>query len=205
MQWALGLVYPPLARSQDTKRLIAGRLANCSERSQILKTIAEAAGCECRFVGLQGHVILEVRFQDQWHVADPDYGVVFPHSISQVEQEEYQPIVREQLSHAGHNPVAIENYVALLNSRHDNAILPSGSPLSPRLYTVEQLCRRLTWVIPLTLLGCGWLLSSRAKPISTYVSDPDPGDDVPSISSSSRHRLRLRVGRKSQFGPYGEA
>ncbi len=76
LQAALGLIYGPIKKTQDTNRLLAGGIANCSERSQILKTIAESAGYQCRFVGLQGHVVLEVLDGDRWRMADPDYGVV---------------------------------------------------------------------------------------------------------------------------------
>jgi len=44
LQWAVGQFYQPASRTQSTEALIVGGIANCSERAQILKSLAEAAG-----------------------------------------------------------------------------------------------------------------------------------------------------------------
>ncbi len=163
LQWTLGQLYAPLARTQNTERLMAGRLANCSERSQILKTIAERAGHECRFIGLSGHVVLEVRTAQGWRVADPDYGVVFPRGIGDLQHPADSPLICRTLASAGHPAPHIERYLAIVQSADDNVVLPVGSPLSPRLHVVESACDWLAPLLPLGLLALGAVLLSATR------------------------------------------
>ncbi len=158
MQWAAGFVYSPLRRTQDTHRLIAGGLAECSERSQILKGIAEAAGLPCRFVGLNGHVALEVFYQDRWHFADPEYGMVLPFSLRELEQPAQADYVRDSLAITVRNPWVTEHYMEILQSAEDNVVFPVGAAISPRLHRLEQLCAGLLWLLPSTCLALGWTL-----------------------------------------------
>lgn len=164
-----GRLYAPLRHTQNTDRLVAGRLANCSERAQILKTAAEAAGRRCRFVGLQGHVVLEVWDQGNWRMADPDYGVTFPVGAKTLEKSECELLVRERLGEQGHPTGKIEAYLALLQSGSNNVFMPVGSSLSPRLLAVEVACQWFVWILPMVCLG-GALASialSRTSPADT--------------------------------------
>jgi hypothetical protein len=160
VQWLAGQFYHPLAKTQSTHRLIAGRLANCSERSQILKTMAEAAGAPCRFIGLHGHVVLEVCQAGMWHVADPGYDLVYSLDIDQLQRPEAAAQIRDRLHTAGHPEEVIENYVAIVQSAGDNVVLPVGSPLSPRLYRAEAACVWIAWLMPLVSLLAGLRLST---------------------------------------------
>ena len=158
MQWTTGWFYPPLRRTQDTDRLIAGGLAECSERSQILKGIAESAGLPCRFVGLTGHVALEVFYQDRWQFADPEYGIVFPCGLSELEQPAQDGYVRDMLATTVKAPWVIDHYMEILQSPEDNLVFPVGAAISPRLHRLEQLYAGLLWVFPSTCLALGWTL-----------------------------------------------
>lgn len=158
MQWTTGFLYPPLRRTQDTYRLIAGGLAECSERSQILKGIAESAGLPCRFVGLTGHVALEVFYQDRWNFADPEYGIVFPCGLQELEQPSQDSYVRDMLATTAHAPWVIDHYMEILLSPADNVVFPVGAAISPRLHRLEQLFAGLLWIFPSTCLALGWTL-----------------------------------------------
>ena len=163
LQWTLGRLYPPLARTQNTDRLLLGGLTDCSERCQILKTLAERAGHDCRFAGLGGHVVLEVKAPSGWQVADPDYGVAYPVGIAAFQDDASTPLIVHSLSAAGYPPPTIERYHAIVQSADDNVVLPPGSPLSPRLHRVEQACSWLAIVIPLGSLLAG-IAMLRATP-----------------------------------------
>lgn len=153
LQWILGECYEPLSKTQDSRRLILGGFANCSERAQILKTIAEKAGYPCRFVGLEGHVVLEVQTQRAWQVADPDYGVVFPARLVDLEGADGPQLMRRLLANSGYDEASIERYVEMVHSTNDNVVLPIGSPLSPRLYVIERCCDWLVWFLPAACLS----------------------------------------------------
>lgn len=164
LQWSLARLYPPLARTQHAERLLAGSLANCSERSQILKSLAEEAGYACRFVGLSGHVVLEVETANGWQVADPDYGVVYPLGIDLLEQPEAEGLIRSTLAASNYPPPTIDYYLALMQSAEDNVVLPVGSALSPRLAVVETWCDRLALPLPVGMVLCGMaLLVARSR------------------------------------------
>ncbi len=153
LQWSAGKFYEPLSRTQDTDLLIEGGLAECSERSQILKSIAESAGYDCRFVGLGGHVVLEVAMGYDWHVADPEFGICFPLNAYQLAEPDNEDIIRCQLAGQGINTSQINNYIDILQTTHDNFRLPVGSPISPRLHLLETGTHWLRWLIPIAFLA----------------------------------------------------
>lgn len=159
IQWALSRVYSPLERTQDTDLLIRGGLADCAERSQILKSIMEKSGSKCRFVGLDGHVVLEVTSKGVTQVADPDYGLVYPMGIDELVQPENRDMVRKKLECRGYDGEVIETYLSILYSVENNRASEVGAPISPRLARIEQLCSVMVWGLPMCLMAAGLFLS----------------------------------------------
>lgn len=158
LQYGLGLLYEPLSHTQDSVRLMQGGEANCSERCAILKSICEAAGYRCRYAGLEGHVVLEVRWRGRWHTADPDYGVVFATGVQELANPRFASLVSERLAERGYSQAIITTYLAILQSTENNRVLAEGVELSPRLMRIEQACKWAVWVLPLALLAVGgWL------------------------------------------------
>ena len=163
VQWMAGFLYAPLRRTQDTDLLINGQNAECSERSQILKSIAEEFGYQCRFVGLGGHVVLEVAIDGDWQVADPEFGLTYPVSISRLAAESQQAAVIDALRSRNVNEEQIGNYLRILQSEDDNVRLPIGESISPRLKHMEDACNWLAWIIPIAcyVSACGYFFSAR--------------------------------------------
>ncbi|MFM2093423.1 MAG: hypothetical protein RIS70_547 [Planctomycetota bacterium] len=159
LQFGLGLLYEPLSHTQDSARLLEGGGANCSERCAILKVICEAAGYRCRYAGLEGHVVLEVRWRGRWHTADPDYGVVFAAGVHDLADPKCEKLITSRLAERGYSQATIHTYLAILQSTENNRVLAEGVELSPRLMRIEQVCKWAMWILPLMLLaGGGWLL-----------------------------------------------
>jgi hypothetical protein len=163
VQWIAGFLYVPLRRTQDADLLINGQNAECSERSQILKSIAEEFGFQCRFVGLGGHVVLEVAVDGDWQVADPEFGLTYPVNISRLAEESQESAVIDALRSHHVNDEQISNYLRILQSEEDNIRLPIGEPISPRLKLMEEACDWLAWIIPIAcyLSACGYFISAR--------------------------------------------
>lgn len=159
LQWSLSRFYTPLERTQNTELLIRGGLADCAERSQILKSIMEKSGAKCRFVGLDGHVVLEVFSEGQATVADPDYGVVYPLSIDELVRPENRELVRRKLECRGYDSEIIETYLAILYSVDNNRASEIGEPISPRLARIEQVCSLLVWGVPMFFVCVGMFLT----------------------------------------------
>lgn len=187
LQWLGGKGYAPLAHVQLPSRLLAGQVANCSERSQILKALAEAAGCQCRFVGLGGHVVLEVCPNGDWLVADPSYDVVYSVGIERLQSAAGESEVRSKLSSAGHSPGVVISYLAILQSTNDNVVLPVGSPLSPRLYRAEIACAWLVWLIPAGLVYLGM----RLRGASVFAGNPERENQIVFDSQVEEGRASL--------------
>lgn len=163
VQWLASFAYEPLQRTQNTELLIEGQMAECSERAQILKTIAEDFGYSCRFVGLGGHVVLEVAEDGDWRVADPEFGITFPVDVTRLASPLQEPAIVESLRSRGVNDEQIANYLSILQSQEDNCRLPIGESISPRLKMLEDGCGWLAWIIPAAfyLSAIGYVLSAR--------------------------------------------
>lgn len=154
LQYALSFAYRPFRQTQNPYLLIKGGAGNCSDRCQILKSLAESAGFPCRFVGLNGHVLLEIRSGGQWTACDPDYGVVYPISLEELVRDESESLLRQTLSPQYPSDV-VDRYVQIVQSTEDNVVLPVGSPLSPRLFWIERILGWLSWVIPAACISFG--------------------------------------------------
>ena len=155
LQYFCGQLYQPLSRIQNSDRLVHGRLANCSERSQILKDLCEAAGHPSRFCGLNGHVVLEVMQEGEWYTLDPDYGLEFSVPVRSLAHHDHAPLVRRTMASRGYPAALIDNYLQILQSSNDNVISAIGVPLSPRLFAMERACDWLVWIVPALLLLAG--------------------------------------------------
>lgn len=164
VQWIGGKIHAPLRRTQHTALLINGQIAECSERAQILKTIAEKHGHLCRFVGLGGHVVLEVAMDHVWHVADPEFGLTFPVSITKLSDQNREASIIEALRRRNIHEEQISNYLHILQSEKDNTRLRIGEAISPRLELIENISGWLTWLIPLAcyISALGYFISARS-------------------------------------------
>lgn len=163
LQWLVGQVYWPMLQTQDSDLLIEGRLGNCSDRCQILKSVVELSGQRSRFVGLSGHVVLEVEIDGRWQVADPDYNITFPMDVDELAKPENEQVMRSALRMWYQKPI-IDQYVQIVQTVDDNLHQPIGSPLSPRLFVAEQICKVLAWLLPCLFLLAVVPLLRRKRP-----------------------------------------
>jgi hypothetical protein len=152
VQASLGLLYPPIARTQSPERIIAGQQADCSERVAALQRMFRQAQLPTRIVGLGGHVVVEVKANGKWYTADPDYGVTYGVGIEQLETGSGLG-VRRSLQRVGYTEPVIDRYLEILHSTSDNIVMGIHQPLSPRLALLEGACGWLLVAIPLSLWG----------------------------------------------------
>lgn len=152
VQASLGLMYPPIERTQSPERIIAGEQADCSERVAALQQMFRQAQLPTRIVGLGGHVVLEVKANGKWYTADPDYGVTYGVGVAQLETGTGQG-VRRLLQRVGCTEPVIDRYLEILHSTSDNVVMDIHQPLSPRLALLEGACGWLLVAIPLILWG----------------------------------------------------
>lgn len=153
--WSGGKIYGPLSRTQNPIRIVLGGKALCSEVSAVFNRIATLNNFDARFIGLNGHVVSEIRTDDGWHVVDPDFGVTYQVGLKVLETREGVPLMREALSGRGYNEETIDKYIHLFQTSSDNTVFEVGVALSPRLYAIEQISEYLKWIIPIILVLLG--------------------------------------------------
>jgi hypothetical protein len=78
-------------------------------------------------------------------------------------------LICTQLANNGYDSATIDRYIDIVQTVEDNAALPIGSPLSPRLSAVERSCDVLVWAVPVACLAIG-LLGIRAKHRNAWVA-----------------------------------
>ena len=153
--WLGGKFYEPLSRTQDADRIVAGGGGLCSEVSAVMNRIAERNGLEARFIGLNGHVVSEIKTENGWRVADPDYGVIYDVGLGYLEGENGPQTMKSALTGVGYNDKMIESYIEVFQSAEDNVVFDIGIASSPRLYRAELIAEWLKWLIPVLLLLAG--------------------------------------------------
>ena len=71
----------------DTAEALQRGVGLCSQQAMALHGLLKMFGLQSRVLGLDGHVICIVLVDYRWIVADPDYGVVVPIAIEELEKD----------------------------------------------------------------------------------------------------------------------
>ncbi|WP_066632845.1 hypothetical protein [Desulfolucanica intricata] len=176
--WGLGQVQPSFVYIRDPDTLLKqGHSALCSQVSYVLLCLAERAGIQPRHVGLNGHVVMEAWYMNDWHLYDPDLEVVAKDSTGSVLSVETlsqnADLVRQVYTGRGDHAF-IEKIVAIITSREDNTYMtyPVGSQFewkSQVLMKLEQGAQILKFIIPvlIILIGSGLLRVGRRNSVGS--------------------------------------
>lgn len=70
----------------DADRILQLGVGLCGQVAILAEIALGTLGYEARAVGIDGHVVVEARFDDGFWILDPDYGVAFPGSLRDAEQ-----------------------------------------------------------------------------------------------------------------------
>lgn len=149
-----GFIHEYISSPQYPQSIIRGGGGLCSEISAVLKHILGEADVTARFIGLQGHVVLEVELDEKRVVADPDYGIVYEYPLEELEErgEEIIPPLLEEVGYPGD---MVEPVVEVFTDSEGNVVLREGEHLSGRLYIIERTAGFLKWLIPAGFLLLG--------------------------------------------------
>ncbi len=150
------LLWPEQYRSVDfcdTRTALERGIGLCSQQSMTLARVLNVKGLITSYIDLQGHTMVSVLVdeeKDVWWMLDPDYDVIVPLSLREIEKrpERIRPYYRER----GITAKKIETLISLYASTHDNR----SSPLSGVFFT--SMCARQNrtyqwiWIIPVLLI-----------------------------------------------------
>lgn len=122
----------------------------CSDYAMILVAVLRERGISARIVEMREHVVAEAEIAPgAWWVLDADYGVVVPHSVSEIEN----------------NPAIIAAYygedaagVMASYLSTDKLYANSATEYRSGTYLIERLSYGAIWLLPILLLVAGVLI-----------------------------------------------
>ncbi len=175
--WALGIVNRRYRDIQDPDALLrGGHSALCGDVSYVLMRMAGTAGIPTRHVLLEGHIVMEARYDGGWHVYDPDLEVVARDDSGVVADAETlsrrTDLVRQSYAGRG-DPSYVESIVAIYGSTGDNMFLEYPErrlfgPSGQRPGRVEQAAHYMAFILPGVLIAAGVVLMARRRPGRRY-------------------------------------
>jgi hypothetical protein len=170
--WALGAVVPRYRDIQDPDVLLrGGHSALCGEVSYVLMRLAGMAGIPARHALLEGHIVMEARYDGGWHAYDPDLEVAARDdagAVASVEALERRPdLVRRSYAGRG-DPAFVATVAAIYASTGNNQYLtyPAQSIFGPpgqRPGRVEQAAQSSAILLPAALIAVAAALAADGK------------------------------------------
>lgn len=144
--------------TQNSKYIILGDAAVCSQKARLVNEIAKKNRIKARFITFTGHVVSEVKINQDWYILDPDFGIVLPFGFSDLKYSKNHSTIRTKLLMRGFKKSAIEDYVAIV-SNNKIKIHNEYEAHEPKLWMIERVTTFLSWVIPtIALLSSAYKL-----------------------------------------------
>lgn len=165
--WLMEKVHPTFSYIRQPAVLIEnGYSALCGGQSYLLQTLAESQGIRSRQVGLNGHVVMEAWFDNDWHLFDPDLEVVpllASQRILSLDELAKSPVLIRKYYAGRGNEEYMQSLVDIIGSREDNSFvsyprLALFEWKSNVLFHFEKIANNIKWIIPLILLVIGFRL-----------------------------------------------
>jgi hypothetical protein len=138
----------------------------CSQSSYLLMQMAFREGIKARHVGLNGHVVMEAWYNDDWHLFDPDAEVI-------PRDEEGIVLSVEELSNnteilKKEYPLKKGDFVPIISSREDNSFVsyPEGAYFewkSQVLFYLEKLMQIFKYLVPVLLFVLGVFMQRKNR------------------------------------------
>lgn len=135
------------------RRALERGVGLCSQLAIIETEFLRERDVNARLIYLQGHVVLQAEVEPTvWWVLDPDYGVVIPFSLSEIEAnpEVVMPYYLAE-SYSDELASALVNYYG----PEGNILFPEDGARSysiPKIWWTEYFAYILIWVIPAILI-----------------------------------------------------
>lgn len=137
----------------------------CDQVSYLMLDLVRQHGFRARHIGLQGHVVMEVWYDEGWHLYDPDLEVIPQDDSGRVlsleELAQNEPLIAR---YYGAHPLAPELMRARQNHLYMNT--PEGARFDWKaniLVVVEQVAEVLKFILPVLMMVAGGLLLWRRK------------------------------------------
>ncbi len=156
--YTAGFAHPTFRHIWDPYRYIShGYSLLCDQSSYLLMDLARRHGFKTRHVGLQGHVVMEVWYDNDWHLYDPDLEVVPLDAAGKVMSLESLSLNKEltQKYYTSHGDIT-----DLIKNRENHLYMntPEGARFDWKaniLAVFEKVAEWLKFLIPVILIWIG--------------------------------------------------
>ncbi|MCK5122943.1 MAG: hypothetical protein KAQ87_02240 [Candidatus Pacebacteria bacterium] len=138
------------------KKAIERGAGLCSQQAIIVTGILNDNGINAQIIGLDGHIVLTAEVENNiWHIVDPDYGIIMPYDISEIEKNPeivrlyYQDIENQ---YRGDNGISADEIIKIYG-KEGNYICQNGvvGYKGMKAYD-EYLSYIYIWVIPFVII-----------------------------------------------------
>ncbi len=154
----------------DHRRALARGAGICSQHAIVEAGLLQDAKIPARIVRLGGHVVLEALVDARagtWWVFDPDFGVVLPHSMKELEADGER--VRAAYRAAGYSDAVAAELAVDYAPERNMAFEDANEFAGPRRAWAERAAYLMIWVLPLLAmfpyLLANWRVRSDTAPV----------------------------------------
>lgn len=165
--WLASYVKPEIFRQyefMDARKAVERGVGLCSQQALVLEQLLERRGIEAEIVGLDGHVVVTARIKwdtgdsAEW-LLDPDYGVIIPHSLAEVESQ--PDLIRPCYEFGGYSAEQIETLTGIYGPA-GNRRFAGAREWYAHKYWFERASYAAKWALPLLLMA-PWMLAGYWK------------------------------------------
>lgn len=167
MVWLASFGLDRIAYIGDSDSLLRhGHSALCGQVAFVLISMARECGLPARLIGIKGHNVMEVWYDNHWHLYDPDLELVPRTETGEVLNLRQMCIDRELVLKYYAKPKGLidpQSLADMVTARQYIAVeyLPPGDhtqrPAGGIRYHFEQLADWLVWLVPLGGFFSAWL------------------------------------------------
>ena len=164
--WLMGLVDDNFNHIRSPDHLLKySTVAWCDQSSYLLLTLALKSGIQARHVGLEGHVVMEAWYDNDWHMFDPDFNWFSTDNSGKVLSvqflSEHLDWIEKTLKTKNYSKDRIQRMLDVFKHRnlHTFMTYPFSTYFSWKsqvLYKLEIISDYIKWVVPLLLLILGY-------------------------------------------------
>lgn len=154
-----GKIVSPLGIIWDPNIFVSkGHSLICSQSSYLLMQLALRNGIKARHVGLNGHVVMEAWYDNDWHLFDPDAEVMPKDNTGNIlsVEELSKDIVKLNKEY----PLIKGDFISIIASREDNSFVsyPVGAYFewkSQVLFYFEKIVQAFKYMASLLIIAIG--------------------------------------------------
>lgn len=135
----------------DYRKAIRRGVGLCSQQVIIVAGLLGDQGIKCRIAHLGGHVVALAEVDEGvWWIADPDFGVVAPHALAEVESD--PGIIKPAYKQKGYSDDVVGSLSGLYGREHNRVYGGIREYRFWKIYEIERLSYILIWVIPVMMM-----------------------------------------------------